>query len=587
MQHSESDRSLPSRWEELLFSLKALVFQARRVLKNIRHPLRKHPKSDNLCNSLVVAEFSAPLWNQISDAEFPLTAGKVHNLRVACAALNGVEIPADGTFSFWQQIGHISSSHGYTVGRELRSGCLVPNIGGGLCALSGLLYAAALKSHCSIIERHAHSRSLPGMSVEPERDATIFWNYVDLRFQTSSSLRIETELNASQLIVRFRRAETTNVPIQNIKPLEKIVHQHASGDCLTCGMISCFRHPSATTQYPPNTAHAAFLLDSWSPEIELWCQQYSHAGDQWHIPLDGIKWKKPNYAWKVPSDAIANYLTWFTLLNAWKTRRLPQQGEVRQKTLLQREADLADRYARALATDARHLFVSQNLLPHLHANGALGGRTYDVLMQRMPLEHLHQLLDEATKKHPTSQTINDFRADDKLLKAEKKALSAAARFVTPHRAIAKIMGDRSILLDWIMPPVPPRNQHDSATMRIFFPCSPLARKGVYELADALSGMNAKLFVLGKAKESGTDPLANIEHHSASIEDLYSTGMLILPAWVEHQPRIALRALSAGIPVIATRACGLANHPLLTEIDQPDATAIKECIAKILAISKAS
>jgi glycosyltransferase involved in cell wall biosynthesis len=64
-------------------------------------------------------------------------------------------------------------------------------------------------------------------------------------------------------------------------------------------------------------------------------------------------------------------------------------------------------------------------------------------------------------------------------------------------------------------------------------------------------------------------------------------MLILPAWVEHQPRIALRALSAGIPVIATRACGLASHPLLTEIDQPDATAIKECIAKIFAISKAS
>jgi glycosyltransferase involved in cell wall biosynthesis len=48
----------------------------------------------------------------------------------------------------------------------------------------------------------------------------------------------------------------------------------------------------------------------------------------------------------------------------------------------------------------------------------------------------------------------------------------------------------------------------------------------------------------------------------------------MPAWIEHEPRLALLALASGIPVIATNACGLPNHPLLTLVPEGDAAALK-------------
>lgn len=49
------------------------------------------------------------------------------------------------------------------------------------------------------------------------------------------------------------------------------------------------------------------------------------------------------------------------------------------------DAELARIYARRIPYTATHLVVSQNLLPHLWREGALAGRTFDVLMTRLPL----------------------------------------------------------------------------------------------------------------------------------------------------------------------------------------------------------
>ena len=161
-------RPLPTRAEAFLFQLKARVLQANRALEDLRQPLHRHPPGNQLLDAPLLAEVRTELWNHTSNAEFPLKAGKVQNLRVACRMLDGTEIPAGGVFSFWKQLGRTTRRAGYTVGRELRSGCLVPNVGGGLCALSGLLYEASLLSGCEIIERHGHSRILPGMTAEPQ-----------------------------------------------------------------------------------------------------------------------------------------------------------------------------------------------------------------------------------------------------------------------------------------------------------------------------------------------------------------------------------------------------------------------------------
>src|SRR5207253_5375208 len=63
-------------------------------------------------------------------------------------------------------------------GMELRSGCAVPAIGGGLCLLSNALFALAVELGWHIVERHGHSIALGDPTA---LDATVAFPHVDLR----------------------------------------------------------------------------------------------------------------------------------------------------------------------------------------------------------------------------------------------------------------------------------------------------------------------------------------------------------------------------------------------------------------------
>ncbi len=575
--------SLPSRKQALLFQAKASLLQVRRFLQNVRNPIERQKSGSSLIDAPLVAKVSSEIWTHASAEEFPLTAGKVQNLRVSCAALDGLEFPANSTFSFWQQLGMATRRKGYASGRELREGCLVPTTGGGLCQLSGLLYNVALEAGCEIVERHAHSRLIPGSLAEKGRDATVFWNYVDLRFRASFAFRLEASLSSTHLTIRIRAADggsDTPADSRESASAGAPVRSSASGDCLTCGIESCFRHPSATASHGPATGHSAFLLDEFWPEFQNWCRGHSEKGDHWLVPIDGHRWNKANYAWTPSDESTVHCATAQTLAHALRARSLPAQGAVRQRALLRRDSQLADRYVRELDVKARHLIVSQNLLPHLWRAGALSGRTFDVLMTRWPIAELQRRLDLAAEEYVQSSTLGDFRTDPELARAEKEALAAAARVVTPHRAIAKHFGSQAILLDWVMPEVElepaPRDSR-----KLFFPASPLGRKGIYEVDAALKELEAELLVLGRASEEDPALLADISHRSASVSDLANCAALVLPAWIEHQPRIALRALARGIPVVASSACGLPEHPLLHELEDPDPESLRVALRKLL------
>jgi glycosyltransferase involved in cell wall biosynthesis len=171
-----------------------------------------------------------------------------------------------------------------------------------------------------------------------------------------------------------------------------------------------------------------------------------------------------------------------------------------------------------------------------------------------------------------------------LAEDESEALNAAARVVTPHRAIASHFGSKALLLDWKWPEA--RKPTTTGQAReLFFPASPLGRKGIYELEEALQGIDAELLVLGRASEEDPSLLASVSHRPASVSDLAGCKAMVLPAWIEHQPRLALRALANGIPVVASAACGLPEHPLLHEIEEPDAEALREVLEKLLSGSE--
>lgn len=562
---SHTERETPGLPGALLFQLKCRILQAKRALAEIRHRPPFHDKDKGEAPP-VASEMSAALWSGIAPAEFPLTAGKVQNLRAAARILDGVRVPAGQIFSFWRQLGRTTKSKGFTHGRELREGCLVPAVGGGLCQLSGLLYQAALGAGLEIVERHAHSRVIPGSLAERNLDATVFWNYVDLRFRGDRDWRLEVRLDATRLIVRILtdggkparpHAESPSAPSRAAP----------GGDCLTCGMVSCFRHPAATTAHAPAQGHSAYLLDARWPEFDRWCAGHSRPGDVWFTPLDGKRWSKPAYDWSIPENAERHHATVPTILRGLRQRRLPAQGAVRQRALLEADAALARRYAATLDPGCRHVVVALNLLPHLWRSGALGGRTFDVLVHRWPLAELQKRLDAGRDAHPRSTTFGDFRADPALVRDESEALSAAGRLVTPHLALADHSGARAWRIDWEMPDPLPRP--GNAEPFLFFPCSRLGRKGAYELAEALRARpDLSLRHLGRAVEGPADPFAGLPCSQGTIADLASAAALVLPAWIEHQPRLALLALASGVPVIATRACGLPDHPQLHRIEVP-------------------
>lgn len=161
-----ADHRIPSRWGALVFGAKAAVLRGRRALREIRGRPSRHPRADALHDAVVVAEIRSPLWSGPGGAsEHDLTAGKIQNLRLAVRALDGIEVPAGAVFSFWRQIGRASRRRGFVAGRELREGCLVTSTGGGLCQLSNGLYEAALAAGFEIVERHAHSRLVPGSQI--------------------------------------------------------------------------------------------------------------------------------------------------------------------------------------------------------------------------------------------------------------------------------------------------------------------------------------------------------------------------------------------------------------------------------------
>ena len=80
----------PGRVEAMVFYLKSRLLIVRRWWRERANPVPFHPRSARMAKSPVAAEVNAPLWTQITEAEFPLTAGKVQNLRAACLRLDGI-----------------------------------------------------------------------------------------------------------------------------------------------------------------------------------------------------------------------------------------------------------------------------------------------------------------------------------------------------------------------------------------------------------------------------------------------------------------------------------------------------------------
>lgn len=566
----------------LVFEVKAACLRARRFAADVRSGVSRWPLTGASSGGALVAEVSTPLRSgaaETDSAEARLIQGKIHNLRVAIARLDGAVVPAGGTFSFWRQVGRASRQSGYVEGRELREGCIIPSVGGGICQLSNALYAAALDAGCEIVERHAHSQIVPGSMAARGRDATVFWNYVDLRFRPTFELTIRCELDRDRLVVRFCSSESSAVvhPTPSIALDGGDVNAGAAS-CMSCRQVECVRHRRIQRAKP--VASSAFLLDAYWPEYDLFVASEATASAMVCVPLDGRRANLPQYAWTLAKFGAVRQARVETFVRALRSRRLASHGAARQRAMLRDAQRLARRFARWLPADAAHVVVMQNLLPYLWRDGFLTGRTFDVLMTSQPLYAIHEVLDTAARMHPSSTTLADFRAPREIVEAEREALERARLVVTPHREIARRFGARALVLPWKIPVTD--RAFAPASNCVLFAGATLGRSGAYEMRDAARRSGVTVVLVGEHDAECRDFWSGVDvtRVAGFEEGLNVARVVALPAFVEHRPRRLLQALAAGARVIASDACGLAPAHNLTIVATGDADAFAAAIADV-------
>ena len=138
----------------------------------------------------VAASHSRPLYRNLSETDTALQDGKVNNVSVALKKISGLVLSPGKIFSYWKLIGNPTQKKGYQNGMMLVNGKPVSAIGGGLCALSNLLYWLTLHTPLSVIERFRHSYDVFPDSNRTQpfgSGATCVYNYRDLMIRNDTS----------------------------------------------------------------------------------------------------------------------------------------------------------------------------------------------------------------------------------------------------------------------------------------------------------------------------------------------------------------------------------------------------------------
>lgn len=199
----------------LPLSLRAAFLSAQRQIKDRQsHTLFAREKGNAKDYPFLLFSHKAHLYRNYPEPWYTLQRYKVDNLKIACAKTDGTLVRKGETFSFWRIVGSTSSLKGYRKGMSIVNGNLRAATGGGLCQLSNALYWTALHCGCLITERHRHSLDIfpdSKRTVPFGCGATIFYNYMDLRFVQNifDAIYFRTRLSDEFLFIEAYTAEAS------------------------------------------------------------------------------------------------------------------------------------------------------------------------------------------------------------------------------------------------------------------------------------------------------------------------------------------------------------------------------------------
>jgi vancomycin resistance protein VanW len=156
-----------------------------------------------------------------------LLEGKLANIGLSAARLDGVVVAPGEIFSFWKLVGCPSAAAGFAIGRSIRSDLVGGEVGGGLCQVSGIAYEAGLRAGLVIIERHPHSRDLYS---EEERftplglDATVVWPNRDLRLLNMLAVPVQFRFSVRDLNIAASVHAPSPLDLATLE-IERTVHE--------------------------------------------------------------------------------------------------------------------------------------------------------------------------------------------------------------------------------------------------------------------------------------------------------------------------------------------------------------------------
>lgn len=124
------------------------------------------------------------------------------NLRLACAALNGLVLNPGEDFSFNETLGKRTAEKGYKPAPAYSGDKLVDSVGGGICQISTTLYNAVLLSDLEITERHCHGLTVSYVPLG--LDATVSWNGPDFQFRNNTNFPVQIAAEVSGGYVKIQ-----------------------------------------------------------------------------------------------------------------------------------------------------------------------------------------------------------------------------------------------------------------------------------------------------------------------------------------------------------------------------------------------
>ncbi len=422
---------------------------------------------------------------------------------------------------------------------------MIPSVGGGLCQLSNALYELALRSGFEIVERHAHSQTVPGSAAAIGRDATVAWQDIDLRFRSLHNVHIRAFLTASELVLQFWFEAA---PVAKVTKATDLRVLQSPNSCLSCGQVSCGYHAPELSAVAETTA--------WI--VNIWINEWSTipaSKDAIYSTVDGKRFGLKQYEVRAHFQ-IQKFANRIFLHERLRSRIFPPKTPAESRSrLLQTDVRVANDLSRLLLPEQSHLVVSQSHLPTLWQSGALGGRTFDVLLERLPIEILHQKLDEAFGRFQDQMLLADFRASEPLVIAEREALEAARYVYSHHPGYLKLFGNRGQKLS--VTPVEPK-PGKRTPRAIIFPGPTAARKGAYLVRSVAIATGLPVISLGKELE-GPDFWKDCDHQTMPASDLrwLEQALVVLQPSISEDSNTTLRnAVAAGIPVLGGEFCGL-------------------------------